>query len=175
MFIQLVSYTSKYEEFDKCRMRFAGVSAELPANNKTMVEKLLLRFPLLSDLRGELAIRCGLQNAKEGVAVLASVVVDRGCFMLYLYEGKDFADRPEDDALVEALEGVKVTPTTLLEQSVRSKFRLRGCSAERPHRQVAHDPRAARPLLPRRFLRHGSFEKQVRRVGLRGQKGFHRL
>ncbi|MDQ3920789.1 MAG: peroxiredoxin family protein, partial [Actinomycetota bacterium] len=114
-------------------------------------EKLLLRFPLLSDLRGELAIRCGLQNAKEGVAVLASVVVDRGGFMLYLYEGKDFADRPEDDALVDALEGVKVTPTTLPEQSVRSRFRLRGCSAERPHRQVAHDPRAARPPVTKAF------------------------
>jgi hypothetical protein len=174
MYIQLVSYTRKYEEFDKCGVRFAGVSVDLPTNNKTMVEKLLLRFPLLSDLRGELAKRCGLQNAKEGVAVLASVVVDRGGFMLYLYEEKDFADRPEDDALVVALEGVKVTPTTLPEQSVRSRFRLRGCSAERPHRQVAHDPRAARPLLPRRFLRRGSFEKQVRRVGLRGQKGFHR-
>ena len=174
MYIQLVSYTRKYEEFDKCGVRFAGVSVDLPTNTKTMVEKLLIRFPLLSELRGELAKRCGLQNAKEGAAVLASVVVDRGGFVRYLYEGKDFADRPEDDALVEALEGVKVTPTTLPGQSVTSRFRLQGCSVERPPRQVARDPRADRPLLPRRFLRHGSFKKQVRRVGLRGQKGCHR-
>jgi hypothetical protein len=45
MYIQLVSYTRKYEEFDKCGVRFAGVSVDLPTNNKTMVEKLLLRFP----------------------------------------------------------------------------------------------------------------------------------
>ena len=152
MYIQLVSYTRKYEEFDKCSVRFAGVSVDLPTNTKTMVEKLLLRFPLLSELRGELAKRCGLQNAKEGAAVLASVVVDRGGFVRYLYEGKDFADRPEDDALVEALEGVKVTPTTLPGQSVTSRFRLQGCSVERPPRQVARDPRADRPLLPRRFF-----------------------
>ena len=84
--------------------------------------------------------------------MLASVVVDRGGFVRYLYEGKDFADRPEDDALVEALEGVKVTPTTLPGQSVTSRFRLQGCSVERPPRQVARDPRADRPLLPRRFF-----------------------
>jgi peroxiredoxin len=60
MYIQLVSYARKHEEFDKCGVRFAGVSVELPTNNKTMVEKLLLRFPLLSDLRGDLAKRCSL-------------------------------------------------------------------------------------------------------------------
>ena len=83
-----------------------GISVDPPRNNARMVGKLLLPFPLLSDPEGELARRCGLWNAEEGVAVPSIVVVDQSGEVRYLYSGGDFADRPGDDAVFAALKGI---------------------------------------------------------------------
>ena len=83
-----------------------GISVDPPRNNAKMVGKLLLPFPLLSDPEGELARRCGLWNAEEGVAVPAIVVVDQSAVVRYLYAGSDFADRPGDDEVFAALDGL---------------------------------------------------------------------
>jgi hypothetical protein len=72
-----------------------------------MVGKLRLPFPLLSDPEGELARRCGLWNAEEGVAVPSIVVVDRSGEVRYLYSGSDFADRPGDEPVFAALKGLR--------------------------------------------------------------------
>jgi len=71
-----------------------------------MVGKLLLPFPLLSDPRGELARRYGLWDEEEGVAAPSIVVVDRSAEILYLYRGSDFADRPGDEEVFAALDGL---------------------------------------------------------------------
>ena len=85
-------------------MRVAGVSVDPPSNSKAMVDKLELPFPLLSDPTGELAKRCGLWNDKESGAVPAIVVIGRSGVIRYLYSGDDFADRPGDDEVLEALD-----------------------------------------------------------------------
>jgi hypothetical protein len=71
-----------------------------------MVGKLLLPFPLLSDPRGELIKRCGLWDEEEGVAVPSTLVVDRSGEIRYLYTGGDFADRPSDEDVFAALDGL---------------------------------------------------------------------
>ena len=71
-----------------------------------MVEKLDLPFPLLSDARGELSKLYDLWNAREGVAVPAILIVDRSRTVRYAYKGDDFADRPGDAAIFEALDGL---------------------------------------------------------------------
>jgi hypothetical protein len=71
-----------------------------------MVGKLLLPFPLLSDPRGELTKRYGLWDGEEGVATPSIVVVDRSGEVRYLYTGGDFADRPGDEEVLAALEGL---------------------------------------------------------------------
>jgi hypothetical protein len=71
-----------------------------------MVGKLLLPFPLLSDPRGEVIRRYGPWDEDEGVAVPSIVVVDRSGEIRYLYSGSDFADRPGDDEVFAALEGI---------------------------------------------------------------------
>ena len=83
-----------------------GISVDPPRNNARMVGKLLLPFPLLSDPEGELARRCGLWNAEEGVAVPSIIVVDQPGEVRYLYSGGDFADRPGDEEVFDALEGL---------------------------------------------------------------------
>jgi peroxiredoxin len=103
---QLAGYAREYEEFDKRGAQVAGISVDPPGNNARMVGKLLLPFPLLSDPRGELIKRYGLWDEEEGVAVPSILVVDRSGEIRYRYSGSDFADRPGDEAVFAALDGV---------------------------------------------------------------------
>ena len=75
-----------------------------PGHNEAMVEKLDLPFALLSDAKGELSKLYDLWNAREGVAVPAILVLDRSGNVRYLYKGSDFADRPGDGPIFEALD-----------------------------------------------------------------------
>jgi AhpC/TSA family len=84
----------------------AGVSVDPPDNSARMVGKLRLPFPLLSDPRGELIKRLSLWDEKEGVAIPSIIVLDRSGEIRYLYSGSDFADRPGDEEVFAALEGL---------------------------------------------------------------------
>jgi hypothetical protein len=83
-----------------------SISVDPPENNARMVGKLLLPFPLLSDPRGELIKRYGLWDEEDGVAVPSIFVVDRSAEIRYLYIGSDFADRPGDEEVFAALDGL---------------------------------------------------------------------
>lgn len=96
-----------------------------------MAEKLELPFPLLSDARGELGKLYGVWNEDEGVEVPSIIVVDRSGKIQHLYSGSDFADRPGDERIFEALDNledsseysqepeVSVSPDEAEEESVR--------------------------------------------------------
>lgn len=71
-----------------------------------MVEKLDLPFALLSDAKGELSKLYDLWNDREGVAIPAILVLDRSGTVRYLYKGRDFADRPGDTTIFEALDEI---------------------------------------------------------------------
>ena len=103
---QLASYARKFEEFESRGAQIAGISVDPPSNNARMVGKLQLPFPLLSDPEGELARLFGLWNEKEGVAVPSTVVVDQSGEVRYLYSGTDVADRPRDEEVLAALDGL---------------------------------------------------------------------
>ena len=83
-----------------------GISVDPPGNNAQMVGKLLLPFPLLSDPRGELTKRYGLWDEEDGVATPSILVVDRSGEIRHLYSGSDFADRPGDEEIFRALDGL---------------------------------------------------------------------
>jgi peroxiredoxin len=103
---QLASYARKIEEFEMRGAQIAGISVDPPSNNARMVGKLQLPFPLLSDPEGELARLCGLWNEEEGVAVPSVVVIDQSGEVRYLYSGTDIADRPRDEEILAALDGL---------------------------------------------------------------------
>jgi peroxiredoxin len=103
---QLASYARKFEEFESRGAQIAGISVDPPSNNAGMVGKLQLPFPLLSDPEGELARLYGLWNEKEGVAMPSIVVVDQSGEVRYLYSGTDAADRPRDEEVLAALDGL---------------------------------------------------------------------
>jgi hypothetical protein len=78
-----------------------------PSRNLAMVGKLDLPFPLLSDPRGDVIKSLGLWNEEEGVSEPAIVVLDKSGVVRRLYSGgRDFSDRPTEDALFEVLEEV---------------------------------------------------------------------
>ena len=101
---QLASYARRFEEFEERGAQIAGISVDPPPNNAGMVGKLQLPFPLLSDPEGELARMCGLWDEEDGVAVPSVVVVDQSGEVRYLYAGRDFADRPEDEGIFATLD-----------------------------------------------------------------------
>jgi hypothetical protein len=88
-------------------VRIAGVSVDPPSNSEVMVEKLKLPFPLLSDARGELGKLYGVWNDNEGVEVPSIIVVDRSGEVQHFYSGSDFADRPGDEEIFEALDSLE--------------------------------------------------------------------
>jgi peroxiredoxin len=69
-----------------------------------MIDKLLLPFELLSDPDGEIAIKpFGFWDESGQHSKPALVLLDRDGYIRYLYEGRDFADRPKDATVLEAL------------------------------------------------------------------------
>ncbi len=73
-----------------------------------MVDKLLLPFELLSDADGTAAIRpYGFWDPNESIARPSIVLVDAGGTVAYVYTGRDFADRPGDDAIFAAAQGME--------------------------------------------------------------------
>jgi len=95
-----------------------GISVDAPAANAAMVEKLRLPFPLLSDADAAVIAAWDVYDqvgATHGpIARPAIFVVGRDLSIPYEYVGRDFADRPANPALYEALAAVKdVSPSAL--------------------------------------------------------------
>lgn len=69
-----------------------------------MIEKLLLPFDLLNDPEGEVAIKpFGFWDEAGRISKPALVLTDRDGTLRYIYEGRDFADRPKDSAIMASL------------------------------------------------------------------------
>jgi peroxiredoxin len=69
-----------------------------------MIDKLLLPFDLLSDPEGEVAIKpFGFWDESGRISKPALVLTDRDGIVRYIYEGRDFADRPKDAEIMEAV------------------------------------------------------------------------
>ena len=69
-----------------------------------MIDKLLLPFDLLSDPEGEVAIKpFGFWDGAGRISKPALVLTDGHGVVRYVYEGRDFADRPKDEIVMGAL------------------------------------------------------------------------
>ena len=101
-----MSYARKYSEFRSRGAEIAAICVDTPEQNRAMIDKLLLPFRILSDPDGERAIKAyGVWNAQGRIALPAVVAVTRDRTIRYLYAGQDFADRPGDEELLDALAG----------------------------------------------------------------------
>jgi peroxiredoxin len=81
----------------------AGLSVDPIENNQAMVEKLLLPFPLLSDPEGRVIKEWSVWNDSEAIAKPSIFAIRKGGSIAWEYVGRDFADRPTDDELFNAI------------------------------------------------------------------------
>ena len=100
----------------------AGISVDSAAENAAMVEKLRLPFPLLSDPGAVAIAGWDVYDPVGGthgpIARPAIFVVGRDLSVPFEYVGRDFADRPPNAAIYEALEKVRDAAPVGLESAV---------------------------------------------------------
>jgi hypothetical protein len=90
-----------------------AVSVDPPGRNAALARRWHLPFPVRSDPGGEdIAKPLDAWNGEErgGIAKPTLLVVAPDGRVAYRYDGRDFADRPTDDDLLEALSGLDRPP-----------------------------------------------------------------
>jgi len=101
----LATYARGWERFETAGLQVAGIVVDPVENNRAMVEKLLLPFPILSDPEARVIQEWDVWNPDDGGVARPSVFLVRPDLTIaYAYVGTDFADRPTDEELWEALE-----------------------------------------------------------------------
>ena len=102
-----MSYARKYDQFQQRGAEVVGICVDSPDQNRAMIDKLILPFKVLSDPEGDRVIKpYGLWDEEGRIAVPSIVAVGTDGKICFLYKGKDFADRPGDEELLDALSGV---------------------------------------------------------------------
>ena len=87
-------------------MNVAGISVDPVENNRAMVDKLLLPFPLLSDPEGRVIKEWGVWTDGEGGIARPSIfAIRKDRSIAWQYVGSDYADRPTDDEVFDSLRG----------------------------------------------------------------------
>jgi peroxiredoxin len=100
----LASYARGWERFTSVGLQVAGIVVDPVANNKAMVEKLVLPFSILSDPEARVIHEWDVWNQHDGGVAKPSLFLVRPDMSIgYSYVGTDFADRPTDDELWEAV------------------------------------------------------------------------
>ena len=95
-----------WDRFVNEGVSLAGISVDPIENNRAMVEKLLLPFPLLSDPDGRVIKEWDVWNDNDGGIAKPSIFAIRSDGSIgWAYVGRDFADRPTDDELFNSLRG----------------------------------------------------------------------
>ena len=100
----MASYARNWDRFVAEGVGLVGISVDPIENNRAMVEKLLLPFPLLSDPEGRVIKEWGVWTDTEGGIAKPSIFATRRDGSIgWAYVGGDFADRPTDDELFNSL------------------------------------------------------------------------
>jgi hypothetical protein len=106
---------SRHGEFLERGARVFGLSADTAPMNAAVVEKLALPFPILADPDRDRAIT-PLGFADEGdprqISRPGTVIISPEGDVVYSVIGRDYADRPDEDVLLEELADLGLGPTT---------------------------------------------------------------
>jgi len=105
----------RQDEFLSRGGRVFGLSADTAPMNTAIVEKLSLPFPVLSDPdRSEAITPLGFADEKDPrqISRPGTVIIDTNGEVAFSTTGRDYADRPNEDTLLEALEGLGLPATT---------------------------------------------------------------
>ena len=105
----------RHSDFLDKGARLYGLSADSPAQNAAVMEKLALTFPILSDEDREAANKpLGFADEKDPrqISRPGVVIVSTDGEIVHRSTGRDFADRPDEDDLLEHLAALGLEPAT---------------------------------------------------------------
>lgn len=105
----------RHDEFLESGARVFGLSADTAPMNTAVVEKLALSFPILSDPDRDRAITpLGFADEKDPrrISRPGTVIIDPDGDVVFSVTGRDYADRPDEDTLLEALSALGLESTT---------------------------------------------------------------
>jgi peroxiredoxin len=96
-----------WDRFEAAGVSLAGIVVDSVEQNRAMVDKLLLPFPILSDAESRVIGEWGVLNAAEhDIAKPAIFCIRRDGTIAYEYIGVDYTDRPTDEELFAAVSEV---------------------------------------------------------------------
>ncbi len=108
---QLAVMARQYDEYLRHGAPIAAVVVDPPEQNAAMVQKLALPFPILADPGGaRVMMAAGGWDDEGKMATPAIVVMAPDGSEAYRYVGTDFMDRPGDDEVLAALDGLGLPP-----------------------------------------------------------------
>jgi peroxiredoxin len=108
---QLAAMAREYDDYLRRGATIAAVTIDPPGQNAAMVQKLALPFPVLADPGGTRVMRsAGVWDDEGKMAKPAIVVVAPDGSEAYRYVGVDFMDRPGDEEVLAALDGLGLPP-----------------------------------------------------------------
>ena len=100
----MASYARSWESFEEAGLQAAGVVVDTVEQNRAMVDKLLLPFPILSDPESKVIGEWGVLNEREANIAKPSVFLVRPDMSIAVsYVGQDFTDRPTDEEVFGAV------------------------------------------------------------------------
>jgi len=106
---------NRHQEFLDRGGRVFAISADTAPMNAAVVEKLALPFPILSDAdREEVITPLGFADEKDPreIARPGAAIVSPVGEVVYSFVGRDYADRPLEDVLLEELGGLGLSSTS---------------------------------------------------------------
>lgn len=104
---------ARHDDFLARGGRIYGLSADTPEMNTAVVRKLALPFPILSDVeRTEAITPLGFadENDPRKISLPGTVIIDPDGEVAFSLTGRDYADRPDEDDLLEQLEALGLPP-----------------------------------------------------------------
>jgi len=105
----------RHDEFLERGGRLFAISVDTPGQNAAMIEKLALTFPVLADPDRDRAITpLGFADEKDPrqISRPGTVIIAPDGEIAHRTVGRDFADRPDEDDLLEALGSLGLDPTS---------------------------------------------------------------
>ena len=106
---------NRHHEFLDRGGKVFAVSADTVPMNAAVVEKLALPFPILSDPdRDQVITPMGFADDKDPreIARPGAAIVTPDAEVVYSFVGRDYADRPLEDVLLEKLGELDLEPTS---------------------------------------------------------------
>jgi hypothetical protein len=110
----LAVLANRHEEFLGAGSRIFGLSADAVPQNAAVMEKLALPFPLLADPDRDKAITpLGFADEKDArqISRAGTVILAPGGDEVWRHTGRDYADRPHEDLVLEQVMALDLGPT----------------------------------------------------------------